>query len=338
MTRLTYKDVAALVKILKHKNIYPVGSFIRKQPCPKDLDIVTTMKIPELLKFINKTIPIDKVLRQGTKMLAIQIHLNGHPFKIDFWHGTPAQLPYLWLGYAYPRNFQIGLRRKAKSMGYKLSQYDFKDNYGRKIHVKNFRRPIEIFEALGIPYRTPQAEFKKLKSEGRLKGCGCADCGLLGNGLHCAECIKRGGIDFLYLPKKAFQLAANAYRKRFCNGKARPLEYNEISYGCHSFTGPGTRIDKYRDYPPYNNIDACSRLHDIAYSEADKEKDKKKKADIIRKADIEAIKCYDKYPNENGYLAAKLGINGKMKLEDVFPIVLRSIAPNYSGRGIKKYS
>lgn len=143
------------------------------------------------------------------------------------------------------------------------------------------------------------------------------------------------GIDYLYPLKKGFQIASNAYRKG--DKIARPLEYGEIHYGRHNYTGPGTRIDLYPNTQPFNNIDDCSRTHDFEYNDASKEKDQKKRAILIRKADEKAIKCYDKYPNENGYIAAKLGINSKMKLENTFPIVLRSIAPNYSGKGLDMY-
>lgn len=129
------------------------------------------------------------------------------------------------------------------------------------------------------------------------------------------------------LKSKLFRKSANAYRKRFCKGKARPLEENEYHLGCHNYTGPGTRIDKFPDYPPYNNIDACSRQHDIAYSQ------NQGNPEAIRKADEEAIKCYDKYSNESGYYAAKHGINSKMKLENAMPFLVKSIAgPSYFGK------
>lgn len=126
-----------------------------------------------------------------------------------------------------------------------------------------------------------------------------------------------------------FQKGANIYRRNFCNGKARPLLDGEYHYGCHNFTGPGTRIDlpQVANYPPYNDIDACSRDHDIAYEKF------KGNPEKIRQADEDAVRCYNKYPNENGYTAATLGINGKMALENVLPFVIKSIAPDFSGVG-----
>lgn len=126
-----------------------------------------------------------------------------------------------------------------------------------------------------------------------------------------------------------FQTSANIYRKYFCNGKARQLLPGEYHYGCHNFTGPGTRIDlpQVLNYAPYNDIDACSRQHDIDYSNA------QGNPHLIREADKKVLQCYDKYPNENGYNVAKLGINAKMNIENALPLLVKSVAPNYFGQG-----
>lgn len=126
-----------------------------------------------------------------------------------------------------------------------------------------------------------------------------------------------------------FKTMANFYRKRFCDGKARQLKDGEYHYGCHNFTGPGTRIDleDVRNTIPYNDIDACSKQHDIDYENG------KNNPEKIREADEKVLKCYDKYPTENGYNVGKLGINGKMALENLFPMLVRSVAPDFSGRG-----
>ena len=123
-----------------------------------------------------------------------------------------------------------------------------------------------------------------------------------------------------------YQKVANIYRKYACKGKARPLLDGEYHYGCHNYTGPGTRIDLYPNYPPYNNIDACSRQHDLDYSNA------QNNPQLIRQADEKVIDCYNRYPNDNGYNIAKLGINTKMKLEDAMPLLVKSIAPSYFGK------
>lgn len=126
---------------------------------------------------------------------------------------------------------------------------------------------------------------------------------------------------------KIYQTSANIYRKNYCDGKARPLYDGEYHLGCHNFTGPGTQINRENvlNAKPYNDIDNCSRTHDIAYRDA------KGIPSNIRKADEEAIQCYDKFKNESGYIAARNGINGKIQIEKFMPSLIKSIAPNYSG-------
>ena len=135
----------------------------------------------------------------------------------------------------------------------------------------------------------------------------------------------------------AFQTVSNA--QRFVS-KARgvePVRYlkrGEIHLPNHNFTGPGTRIDlkEVRNFPPYNNIDACSRTHDLQYQEAFKMPIGKERAKKIRDADVEAVSCYSQHPNEAGYNLAKAGINAKMGLEEVSPAAFNQImGEDYSG-------
>jgi hypothetical protein len=142
---------------------------------------------------------------------------------------------------------------------------------------------------------------------------------------------------FKNIGKKAFQLAMNEYRKRFCGGRSRPLELGELHYGCHNYSGPGTVLnDKTRDFKAYNDIDNCSRLHDIVYDRLEKSKmSKEKKALEIRKADEEALSCYNKYPNEDGFKLARLGIQGKLTAEKILSEIKGKPTTFYGGINCK---
>ena len=137
-----------------------------------------------------------------------------------------------------------------------------------------------------------------------------------------------------YFANKVFQTAANVYRKKACDGKARPLYAGELHVGCHNYTGKGTRIDlkDVLNFKPYNNIDACSRTHDIDYYQAkDLSGDQKKFA--IRKADDKVLDCYDKFPNDSGYTIAKAGIAAKVKIENVAPkLIEKVLGDDYLGK------
>ena len=131
---------------------------------------------------------------------------------------------------------------------------------------------------------------------------------------------------------KIFQTVSNAQRfvSKNIKGDKRPIRYlkeGEIHLPNHGFTGPGTRIDlaEVRNHAPYNNIDACSKVHDIEFNEIFKMPLGKERSEKIRQADLKVLECYDKYPNDSGYRLAKLGINSKIKLEDLAPSIFDQI-------------
>ena len=131
---------------------------------------------------------------------------------------------------------------------------------------------------------------------------------------------------------KIFQTVSNAQRFVSKNIKRnpRPIRYlkeGEIHAMNHNFTGPGTRIDlpEVRNHKPYNGIDACSKVHDIEFNEIFKMPLGKERSEKIRQADRKVLACYDKYPNDSGYRLGKLGINSKIKIEDLSPAIFNQI-------------
>jgi len=131
---------------------------------------------------------------------------------------------------------------------------------------------------------------------------------------------------------KIFQTVSNAQRFVSKNIKKnpRPIRYlkeGEIHVMNHNFTGPNTKIGlpEVRNFKPYNNIDACSKVHDIEFNEIFKMPLGKERSEKIREADRKVLECYDKYPNESGYTLAKAGINSKIGLEDLSPTIFDKI-------------
>ena len=131
---------------------------------------------------------------------------------------------------------------------------------------------------------------------------------------------------------KIFQYTSNAQRfvSKNIKGNKQPIRYleeGEIHLPNHNFTGPGTRIDlpAVRNFAPYNGIDDCSKTHDIEFNEIFKMPLGKERSEKIRQADLKVLECYNKYPDVDGYRLAKLGINSKIKLEDLSPSIFDSI-------------
>ena len=132
--------------------------------------------------------------------------------------------------------------------------------------------------------------------------------------------------------KAIFQKLANSYRaknkEKLPDGRprVRMLYPGEYHYLHGNYIGPGTRVDlpEVRNYPPYNNVDNCARTHDLDYMRAIELPEGERQKAII-KADKKAVKCFAKYPNEEGSKVGRMGLNSKMKLGRVFPIVSNAI-------------
>lgn len=131
---------------------------------------------------------------------------------------------------------------------------------------------------------------------------------------------------------KVFQTISNGQRFVSKNilRDSRPIRYlkdGEIHLPNHNFTGPGTRVDlpEVRHFKPYNNIDGCSKIHDLEFDEIFRMPPGPEREQLIRNADEKVIECYNQFPNESGYNLARMGINSKMGLEDLSPTVFDMI-------------
>lgn len=104
--------------------------------------------------------------------------------------------------------------------------------------------------------------------------------------------------------------------------KSRPLHKGEFHIPLHNFSGPGTRMDlkEVRDMKPYNNIDACSKIHDEEY-ESIKELPLSQRPTAVIESDKKAVECYDKFPSEYGHDLAKTAIKGKITLESLLSLL-----------------
>lgn len=132
---------------------------------------------------------------------------------------------------------------------------------------------------------------------------------------------------------KVFQKVANAYRRNYCSSKARPLELGEIHFQCSNFSGPGTKYSKYSNVEPYDCPDAVAKVHDREYNQIHSSKmsaEERQKA--IRESDDKLLRDVEKCPNSASKYATKYGISAKNKLEDIVPVFMKAINPNYFGK------
>ncbi len=123
-----------------------------------------------------------------------------------------------------------------------------------------------------------------------------------------------------------YKTLMNLYRNRYCDGKARPLESGEIHPLCANYEGPGTKINKYSDYPPFNDIDNIARTHDLEYALAGRKSDRNEKEKLIREADDKFLQDIEQYKNEEPYYSmGKKGIESKNALENKMPYIVASL-------------
>jgi len=134
-----------------------------------------------------------------------------------------------------------------------------------------------------------------------------------------------------------FQTAANIYRKVSCGKKARKLLDGENHPACYNYCGPGTRIDlpEVRNFPPYDNVDAICRVHDLDYEKAFNEKDQNTKMKQIREADDRMIASMKKIGKEANI--SSLGIKLKKGIENLGDfgkkIIKTVVGKDYVGKG-----
>lgn len=143
---------ALLKKKLRGNKFDIVGSYIRGNKNPNDIDIVILLKNMTVAQFkdtLKKSLKVTK-MGKGIKRLEIRVNFDNNKFKIDFWI-TRKPEEYLFKKFAYSGsvNYNIVSRVQARRNGYKLNDSGLYK--GRKrIVVKNER---QLFKLIGRTYK-----------------------------------------------------------------------------------------------------------------------------------------------------------------------------------------
>lgn len=156
---MTYNQALKIIKkIPMTEYLQTVGSVESKQPYPQDLDFITLIDLNIMYLLLKLTFPKTwMTTRMGTKRLDFYPIINGKNIAINIWKATENTWPFFYFAYGYPRGFVIGMRRKAKRLGYKLNQYGlYKDGVRQDVNTLG-----EIFNFFNIPFRTPEEQYLK---------------------------------------------------------------------------------------------------------------------------------------------------------------------------------
>lgn len=138
------------------KQVFIAGSYRRKLKKIKDIDIITTMEISNVVNKLEKKGYIQSRFVVGQEKFSGVVRLPGSNSyrKIDIIKSTKEELPFALLYFTGDHIQNIYMRKKSKKAGYRLSQYGMVNiKTGRKIKLKSEK---EIFEFLNLKYKKPE--------------------------------------------------------------------------------------------------------------------------------------------------------------------------------------
>jgi len=153
------------------KDWIPVGSYRRGQKILHDLDFLSMSDLKYTKDMLNIIATIGKKIEilynpeshkhhNEEKRISFVLKLNFEKsscnvIKIDIFRTTKEDLPYALFHYTGSKNFNIRTRAHAKRLGYILNQYGLFKN-GKKIHTNKIKTEKDLFNILGVTYKTPE--------------------------------------------------------------------------------------------------------------------------------------------------------------------------------------
>ena len=125
------------------------GSYRRGKRDIGDLDIIlASANMKEIYEKVSKSLNVTKVGRSGSKMMTLVIEHNDKEVQLEFINVDPNSFGAALLHSTGSQMVNIGLRSRAKKMGYKLNQYGLFDlESNSKVGGKTEK---SIFNALGM--------------------------------------------------------------------------------------------------------------------------------------------------------------------------------------------
>jgi len=142
-------------KLIGFNGVALVGSFRRRKPFSKDIDIMIASDkkniLHEYLDYLDKHFKID-VYAKGVDKMAILLKAGNKWFKADIFKTPKTERHAMILYSTGSKMFNIRMRARAKRMGYLLNQKGlYKD--GKKIPIRSEKG---FFTKLGMDYVEPR--------------------------------------------------------------------------------------------------------------------------------------------------------------------------------------
>jgi len=133
------------------KSLTVVGSVSRREPTIGDIDMVTTQDLEKIEKMIErkKDLLIRRKIKKGSLHRQYSIRYGNKTYKLDIWKTTPSRRLFALIAYGLKKGENIGLRKRAKELGYLLSSTGLTKK-GRRVKIRTFE---ELLERLDIKKR-----------------------------------------------------------------------------------------------------------------------------------------------------------------------------------------
>lgn len=164
---IRYNDIVKLESLLTgfRKDIMLVGSYRRKKPVIRDIDILFTLRgkndIEKYIEYLKKIFD-DRIwfYSEGTTKASFifQPDVNKDiKYKADMFIATPENYYSMLLYATGSQQFNIKMRRKAKNLGYLLNQNGIYK--GKKKINKSSDNERKLFSLLDMEYVEPEKRF-----------------------------------------------------------------------------------------------------------------------------------------------------------------------------------
>jgi NAD-dependent DNA ligase len=140
-----------------------VGSYRRGAQSSGDIDVIITSKNKGVFdKFIDRLLEekvIVEVLSRGPTKSLVITQLPGMEFRrVDFLYSTEKEYPFAVLYFTGSKYFNTAMRHVALQKGYTMNEhgmYKFEDKKKGGLVDHDFKDEKDIFDFLGLQYKTP---------------------------------------------------------------------------------------------------------------------------------------------------------------------------------------
>ena len=152
--KIPHNDIKNIIQnyFLPKNKFIITGSWRRKKQFSSDIDILFFSK--QVLNNLKKHNYNWIELSSGEKKISGIFLYEKYPVKIDLWYvSNRDEVPFMLLYSTGSKINNIHMRKKAKILGMKLTQYGLFDKNNNKIKVKNEK---QIYEKLNIKYKIPE--------------------------------------------------------------------------------------------------------------------------------------------------------------------------------------